>query len=151
MWVLFGSNFMFSNFYRLYFQKENCVAWGSQWWSINKNRIEHWNPFLVIIIGSMYMFVVICIGFPSCGHHWFEVINKMWRHSPIKVKTFVLLVFVIDLYQTTRAANETSPLILETLASWKQMSNNFVLTLVRVKRVARKTCKSCSKLKLFKT
>ena len=130
MWVSFGSYFMFSNFYRWHLHNANRVAWGSQWWNINNNRIENCLPPLSHNYWKyVYVdFLVLCIGSPSCVHYWFEAINKRWRYSSIKVKTFFLLVFVIDPHQTTHIAYETRPLISEALEDWKQMSNNCLNT-----------------------
>ena len=42
MRVLFGSFFLFSNFYQLYLQNKCCVALANLWWSISKNQIDNW-------------------------------------------------------------------------------------------------------------
>jgi hypothetical protein len=39
--VVFGSCFMFSNFYRSYLYTETCVEFVKLWWSINEDWIEN--------------------------------------------------------------------------------------------------------------
>ena len=60
MWVLFGLFFMFSNFYRLDFHDETCIALANLQESIIKNWIQNetFLNFVDKVIGSACLLIL---------------------------------------------------------------------------------------------
>ena len=98
MWVLFGSNFMFSNFYQLYLHNKTCIALANLQWNIYKNWIENWtNLDVVMVSGSAcsliseldtyvlpMMFIIEC-----------RVVIMIWRCSPMSFKHVFFMMFAL--------------------------------------------------------
>ena len=98
MWVLFGSFFMFSNFYQLGLLNTNFVTLVNMQWKIDKNRTSH---DLVMVIESAYLWtlkkntwilpVVVIVEY--------VVLVNIWRPSPISFKHVSLLWLLFDAHR----------------------------------------------------
>ena len=76
MWVLFGSFFMFSNFYELDSHNNICVAPTNLRWNICKNRIENRSsPYLVMVIGSACLLIFLI------GYIVLQIVFTIWVWS----------------------------------------------------------------------
>ena len=76
MWVLFGSFFKFSNFYKLDSHNNICVAPTNLRWNIFKNRIENRSsPYLVMVIGSACLLIFLI------GYIVLQIVFTIWVWS----------------------------------------------------------------------
>ena len=89
MWVLFGSSFMFSNFYWLDLHNKTHVALANLWWHIYKHQIEYQTSLdLVVVIRSWYLLIswTKYIVPPSCFHYCARMAN-----SALKCRISILI------------------------------------------------------------
>jgi hypothetical protein len=78
VWVLFGSIFMLSSFYRLHSHNQACVTLVDLWWNICKNGLENQtSPYLVMVIRMNRFFLKISLNWTHMSSH---------LHSPSNVK-----------------------------------------------------------------